>query len=127
MEFIPCSHVGHIFRKYSPYNWTSEVVNHEDISLYNNERVAEVWLDEYKEIFYAGEKKVITMEYTQRLSDNCFLCTTVALRKTSYLYEEGRGVYGGGVGESKRKEKTGIPILISNSPVSKTILLLLTG
>ena len=48
---IPCSHVGHIFRKRSPYSWTQH--NHGDNVLLNNlVRLAEVWLDEYKENYY---------------------------------------------------------------------------
>ena len=45
----PCSHVGHIFRKRSPYNWQADqtaIVNR------NAVRLAEVWLDEYKYFFY---------------------------------------------------------------------------
>ncbi|CAF3687882.1 unnamed protein product [Rotaria sordida] len=44
----PCSHVGHIFRTRSPYKWLSDV----DVIRKNTVRVAEVWLDEYKEYFY---------------------------------------------------------------------------
>jgi polypeptide N-acetylgalactosaminyltransferase len=40
----PCSHVGHIFRKRSPYKWLPGV----NVVKKNNIRVAEVWLDEYK-------------------------------------------------------------------------------
>ena len=51
LETIPCSHIGHIFRKRSPYSWPKSkhggsIVNR------NNARLAEVWLDEYKEYFY---------------------------------------------------------------------------
>ena len=40
----PCSHVGHIFRKRSPYKWLPGV----NVVKKNAVRVAEVWLDEYK-------------------------------------------------------------------------------
>ncbi|XP_072041875.1 polypeptide N-acetylgalactosaminyltransferase 13-like [Amphiura filiformis] len=48
LETMPCSHVGHIFRHRAPYssggagNFMSK----------NNKRLAEVWLDNYKEFFY---------------------------------------------------------------------------
>nr|CAH0108430.1 unnamed protein product [Daphnia galeata] len=48
LEIIPCSHVGHIFRKRSPYKWRSGV----NVLKRNNVRLAEVWLDEYSEYYY---------------------------------------------------------------------------
>ena len=50
LEIVTCSHVGHVFRKSTPYTFpggTSKIVNH------NNARLAEVWLDEWKDFFYA--------------------------------------------------------------------------
>ena len=44
----PCSHVGHIFRERSPYKWLPGV----DVVKKNSVRVAEVWLDDYKSIYY---------------------------------------------------------------------------
>ncbi|XP_064614288.1 polypeptide N-acetylgalactosaminyltransferase 5-like [Liolophura sinensis] len=48
LEYIPCSHVGHLFRTRSPYTWRSNV----DALRRNNLRLAEVWMDEYKMFFY---------------------------------------------------------------------------
>jgi len=48
LEIVPCSHVGHIFRKRSPYKWRSGV----NVLRRNTIRLAEVWLDEYKEYYY---------------------------------------------------------------------------
>lgn len=48
LEIVPCSHVGHIFRKRSPYKWRSGV----NVLKRNTVRLAEVWLDEYKEYYY---------------------------------------------------------------------------
>lgn len=44
----PCSHVGHIFRKRSPYKWPSNI----NVVRKNTVRLAEVWLDEYKNYYY---------------------------------------------------------------------------
>ncbi|KAM3724329.1 Polypeptide N-acetylgalactosaminyltransferase [Dirofilaria immitis] len=49
LEVVPCSHVGHIFRKKSPYKWRTGV----NVLQRNNIRLAEVWLDDYKEIYYS--------------------------------------------------------------------------
>lgn len=48
LEIVPCSHVGHIFRKRSPYKWRSGV----NVLRRNSVRLAEVWLDEYKHYYY---------------------------------------------------------------------------
>lgn len=53
LEVIPCSHVGHIFRKKSPYQWRPDV----DAYKRNRMRLAEVWTDEYKKYFYARTGK----------------------------------------------------------------------
>lgn len=43
---VPCSRVGHVFRKESPYSMS-------DSTFYKNAyRVAEVWLDDYKKYVY---------------------------------------------------------------------------
>lgn len=48
LEIVPCSHVGHIFRKRSPYKWRKGV----NVLRRNSVRLAEVWLDEYSKYYY---------------------------------------------------------------------------
>nr|XP_054492545.1 polypeptide N-acetylgalactosaminyltransferase 5 [Agelaius phoeniceus] len=49
IEIVPCSRVGHIFRNDNPYSFPRDRVRTVERNL---ARVAEVWLDEYKELFY---------------------------------------------------------------------------
>lgn len=49
IEIIPCSRVGHIFRGQNPYKFPKDRQKTVERNL---ARVAEVWLDEYKDIFY---------------------------------------------------------------------------
>ncbi|KAI5618606.1 polypeptide N-acetylgalactosaminyltransferase 5, partial [Silurus asotus] len=49
IEIIPCSRVGHIFRGENPYAFPKDRQKTVERNL---ARVAEVWLDEHKEIFY---------------------------------------------------------------------------
>ncbi|XP_063284088.1 polypeptide N-acetylgalactosaminyltransferase 6 [Pelobates fuscus] len=57
LEIIPCSVVGHVFRKKNPKMFP--------ISKYtvmrNQIRLAEVWMDEYKEIFYRRYQDVMNI------------------------------------------------------------------
>uniref|UniRef100_A0A0L8I360 Ricin B lectin domain-containing protein n=3 Tax=Octopus bimaculoides TaxID=37653 RepID=A0A0L8I360_OCTBM len=48
LEFIPCSRVGHIFRAAHPYGFPSK----KDYHGINSMRLAEVWMDEYRRLFY---------------------------------------------------------------------------
>ena len=47
IEIVPCSRVGHIFRSGRPYSSPGG-----DTMGRNVIRVAEVWLDDYKEVVY---------------------------------------------------------------------------
>lgn len=50
LEIAPCSRVGHVFRKSTPYTFpggTTQIVNH------NNARLVEVWLDEWSDFYYS--------------------------------------------------------------------------
>lgn len=51
VKIVPCSHVAHIFRKSSPYTFRPgrEVG---DILYSNLARVAEVWMDDWRDFFY---------------------------------------------------------------------------
>lgn len=49
LEIIPCSHVGHVFRDKSPYSFPGGVAK---IVNKNAARVAEVWMDAWKDFFY---------------------------------------------------------------------------
>ncbi|KAL6100738.1 galnt5 [Pungitius sinensis] len=51
IEIIPCSRVGHIFRGQNPYKFPKDRQRTVERNL---ARVAEVWLDEYKDLFYGN-------------------------------------------------------------------------
>ena len=48
LETIPCSMVGHIFRDFHPYTFPGK----KDTHGINTVRMAEVWMDDYKRLFY---------------------------------------------------------------------------
>jgi polypeptide N-acetylgalactosaminyltransferase len=49
LELVPCSRVGHIFRKSQPYSFPGGA---DMVLVKNNMRLAEVWMDDYKELYY---------------------------------------------------------------------------
>ncbi|XP_071791620.1 probable N-acetylgalactosaminyltransferase 7 [Asterias amurensis] len=57
LKFVPCSRVGHIYRHGIPYKYPSI---DGDVSIVdrNYMRVAEVWMDEYKEHFYTFKPRL---------------------------------------------------------------------
>jgi len=47
IEVLPCSHVGHVFRRHATHNMPGGANSRKNFM-----RVAEVWLDKYADYFY---------------------------------------------------------------------------
>ncbi|XP_064614410.1 polypeptide N-acetylgalactosaminyltransferase 1-like isoform X2 [Liolophura sinensis] len=59
LEFIPCSRVGHIFRSSHPYTFPGN----KDTHGINSMRLAEVWMDEYKRLFYMHRRDLLGQDF----------------------------------------------------------------
>ncbi|KAL6448182.1 hypothetical protein ACFW04_000292 [Cataglyphis niger] len=67
LEISSCSHVGHVFRDKSPYTFPGGVSK---IVLHNAARVAEVWMDEWRDFYYAmnpGARNVDVGDVSERI------------------------------------------------------------
>uniref|UniRef100_A0A915IWS3 Polypeptide N-acetylgalactosaminyltransferase n=1 Tax=Romanomermis culicivorax TaxID=13658 RepID=A0A915IWS3_ROMCU len=69
VEILPCSHVGHMFRNGHTYNTSN------DIHTYNSARLAEVWMDDYKRLFWRNHKH---FDVKSKIGD---ISERIALRK----------------------------------------------
>lgn len=71
IEIVPCSHVGHLFRKSSPYTFpggVGEVLNQ------NLARTALVWMDEWAEFFIRYQnvdRSMVDTLVSYMISKNC--------------------------------------------------------
>uniref|UniRef100_A0ACB8EM74 Polypeptide N-acetylgalactosaminyltransferase 6 n=1 Tax=Sphaerodactylus townsendi TaxID=933632 RepID=A0ACB8EM74_9SAUR len=65
LEIIPCSVVGHVFRSKSPHTFPkgTQVISR------NQVRLAEVWMDSYKEIFYRRNQQASQMAKEKTYGD----------------------------------------------------------
>lgn len=62
LEWVPCSHVGHIYR--GPRTVSTHPANsNPHQSVINHMRLAEVWMDEYKEYYYIREPQIKKLDY----------------------------------------------------------------
>ncbi|XP_028822137.1 polypeptide N-acetylgalactosaminyltransferase 11 [Denticeps clupeoides] len=59
LHIIPCSRVGHIFRKRRPYGSPGG----QDTMAHNSLRLAHVWMDEYKEQYFALRPELRNRDY----------------------------------------------------------------
>lgn len=62
IELIPCSRVGHVFRRRRPYGGNDQ----QDTMLKNSLRVAHVWMDDYKKYFLKNVKKIDYGDISER-------------------------------------------------------------
>ncbi|XP_062313934.1 LOW QUALITY PROTEIN: polypeptide N-acetylgalactosaminyltransferase 3 [Osmerus eperlanus] len=74
LEIIPCSTVGHVFRTKSPHSFPKGT----QVIARNQVRLAEVWMDEYKEIFYRRNQQAAQIAKDRAFGD---LSSRVDLRE----------------------------------------------
>ncbi|XP_007229022.3 polypeptide N-acetylgalactosaminyltransferase 6 [Astyanax mexicanus] len=62
---VPCSVVGHIFRSRTPHTFPKGL----ETIVRNQVRVAEVWMDDYKNVFYRRNKKAASIALNNTYGD----------------------------------------------------------
>lgn len=58
LETLPCSRVGHIFRSFHPYTFPGN----KDTHGINTARVVEVWMDDFKKVFYSHRSDLLSTD-----------------------------------------------------------------
>ncbi|KAM4626733.1 polypeptide N-acetylgalactosaminyltransferase 3 [Discoglossus pictus] len=65
LEILPCAVVGHVFRSKSPHTFPKGT----KVIIRNQVRLAEVWMDSYKEIFYRRNKEAANIVQRKEYGD----------------------------------------------------------
>ncbi|KAJ8253294.1 hypothetical protein GJAV_G00211270 [Gymnothorax javanicus] len=65
LEILPCSAVGHVFRSKSPHTFPKGI----QVIVRNQVRLAEVWMDDYKEIFYRRNQQAAKIAKEKSFGD----------------------------------------------------------
>ncbi|KAK6628245.1 hypothetical protein RUM43_002057 [Polyplax serrata] len=84
IEIVPCSHVGHLFRKSSPYSFPGGVG---EILHGNLARVALVWMDEWQEFFFKYNPEVARQRDKQSVRSRMQLRTRLKCKSFEWYLD----------------------------------------
>lgn len=85
IEIAPCSHVGHLFRKSSPYTFPGGV---NDILNKNLARLALVWMDDWGKFFFKFNKNADELKSSLDVSERIDLRKTLNCRSFDWYLKE---------------------------------------
>ncbi|CAH0754017.1 unnamed protein product [Bemisia tabaci] len=84
IEIVPCSHVGHLFRKSSPYSFPGGVTS---ILFTNLARVALIWMDEWKEFYFKFNPEAASLRDKQAIRQRIVLREKLKCKSFSWYLD----------------------------------------
>ncbi|XP_012214595.1 polypeptide N-acetylgalactosaminyltransferase 1 isoform X2 [Linepithema humile] len=84
IEIAPCSHVGHLFRKSSPYTFPGGMG---DILYSNLARVASVWMDDWAEFYFKFNPEAARLRYKQQVRSRLALREKLQCKSFAWYLE----------------------------------------